>query len=494
MEKTDLFYKVLHRDSTKQRQLQEVNLSNKELNKTFNGTETLRGEKFLDKVRKAEPFEMSDGTRKFINISGSSEVLNKMQKGLEGGKITIDRTDRFVVVDTEDLVNQDPQASTENGGDFEKVSIGSFKKTEEFGSRKETVAGSTEDIETCVAIFLAYKLQTGKDFSHLSEDFNSELENTLTSGVVLDKKYTTEYTKQCIDTLIMDVGPESWMHTIHLTVDSLIHRLQLTGNYTVYRTRTEGVVGRIYSTFNKYNTRYGKPDKWNPADIWVVRDGYEFPETASWEEFNQAVRIAFDQKNAIGISLKKVGKQPEVELVNGGTRQTDHHLVEKDFNSVKYLLSGKVSCKINFVGKLQLSLRCSNVSGGTSFAIEVLRSAAARDGKAGIPAINYELKKQGSKLQLPKQIGLLSDLADNLSNKDSREYKEFKNLVRQYIGSDQLEEYLEQSTGGKISKYLGLLCCRELIEGGVDKLGFINGILDYAMSRTDEAAPHYKVH
>lgn len=494
MEKTDQFNKALYRDGKAQK-LQEVNLSNRELNKTFNGTETLRGEKFLDKVRKTEPFEMSDGTRKFVNISGSSEVLNKMQKGLEGGKITVGRTDKFVVVDTEDLVNQDPQASTENSGDFEKVSIGSFRKTEEFGSRKETVAGSTEDIETCVAIFLAYRLQTGKDFSHLSEDFNSELENILTSGVViLDRKYTTEHVKQIIDALVMDVGSESWIHTVHSTVDSLIHRLQLTGNYTVYRTRTEGVVGKIYSTFNKYNVRYGKPDKWNPADIWMVRDGYEFPETTNWEEFNQAVRIAFDQKNAIGISLKKVGKQPEVELVNGGTRQTDHHLVEKDFSNVKYLLSGKVSCKINFVGKLQLTLRCSNVSGGTSFAIEVLRSAAARDGKAGIPAINYEFRKQGSKLQLPRQIGLLSDLADNLSNKDSKEYKEFKNLVRQYVGSDQLEEYLGQSTGGKISKYLGLLCCRELIEGSVDRLGFLNGILDYAMSRTDEAAPHYKVH
>ena len=469
-----------------------TNTYNLRNNRDFVGKYEYRRDRFLEKAKNREPFELTNGDEVFINIPNSKDFLEKIQKLKPNDKNSW--LGKALVVPTREDSELSKQDLTKNEVDFKEVPLSAFQKTEEFGSSKETVAGSTEDVESMVAAILAFNL-AGRMRTDIIPTIGDLEQLIAQKKLVLGPKISVDSLHASLDALSVNTNA-SWYSTI-LDSAYLIERdCKLNKNYSIYRSRSEGVPGRIYKLFNKYNERYGQPDKWNPADIWAIKDGYEFTEAGitDWTAFNQKVRTAFDERNAIGISLKQLGSNPSVELVNetGKEKDTSHWVSLEELEKATFRITGKSSCKLVIPSRGDISFRCANVSGATGFNAEVGWSQAAQDGKAGLPAINFEFKKQGADRKLPQPLGLQSDLVQQLGIEGSKVQQDFISLLQE-AGLDPAN-YLDNTPGGRISKYLGLIVYHNYTQEGFDKVSFINGILDYAMSRTDEAAPHYKIH
>lgn len=469
-----------------------TNTYNIKNNREFVGKYKYRKDRFLEKVKNGESFELTNGDEMFINIPNSRDFLEKIQNLQPGEKN--DRLGKALVVPTREDTELSKQELNEKEIDFREISLGSFQKTEEFGSSKETTAGSTEDIESMIAAVLAFSL-TGRMRTDVIPSIGELEQLVAQKKLVLGSKISIDALHSSLDNLSMNTD-SAWYHTVLDSAARLQRDCHLNKDYTIYRTRSEGVPGKIYSLFSKYNERYGQPDKWNPADIWAIKEGYEFTEAGitDWTTFNQKVRTAFDERNAIGISLKQLGSNPSVELVNetGKEKDTSHWVSLEELEKAIFRITGKSSCKLVIPSRGDISFRCANVSGATGFNAEVGWSQAAQDGKAGLPAINFEFKKQGADRKIPQPLGLQSDLVRQLGIGGSEVQQDFINLLQE-AGLDPTK-YLENTPGGRVSKYLGLIVYHNYTQEGFDKVSFINGILDYAMSRTDEAAPHYKIH
>jgi|TARA_B110000483_G_scaffold168463_1_gene199210 hypothetical protein len=73
-------------------------------------------------------------------------------------------------------------------------------------------------------------------------------------------------------------------------------------------------------------------DNWNPADIWLIRKGFNMKrllDSSSIGQLNIRLREALKNADLIGVSLKQVeaGKVGKVEIINNGKKQD----VDKDF-------------------------------------------------------------------------------------------------------------------------------------------------------------------
>jgi len=94
------------------------------------------------------------------------------------------------------------------------------------------------------------------------------------------------------------------------------------GEYIFARGGSE--VGKIYSAFNRLKTgSIGNANKWNPADIWVIKKGLKIK--GDWDtlsELNDFLYEQYQKQALIGVSLKKLEKNGSAHsqvFNNGGT-------------------------------------------------------------------------------------------------------------------------------------------------------------------------------
>jgi hypothetical protein len=110
--------------------------------------------------------------------------------------------------------------------------------------------------------------------------------------------------EKCIDGL--DAG---WYHSVIVTANKIFDDIRPQGKYIFHRGGK--LVSDVYGEFTKFRKDSGLTgdDKWNPADIWMVKENFKFK--ASWPTLTDYNRYIYDQfalKNLIGVSLKKVPK------------------------------------------------------------------------------------------------------------------------------------------------------------------------------------------
>lgn len=81
------------------------------------------------------------------------------------------------------------------------------------------------------------------------------------------------------------------------------------GNYIYARGKE---IDKIYSAFNrlKKNSTIGNANKWNPADIWVIKKGFTIkPDWTTLSELNEYLYEQYYNNNLIGVSLKKLDER-----------------------------------------------------------------------------------------------------------------------------------------------------------------------------------------
>lgn len=508
MEKTDQYTKKRLSESKLQDQdnlsdlvlLLETGLTPREITKYGER----RVQKFLDKINSGSlsPFvDDTTGGKVILPQSKNTELIGWLESCLRA-------------VREGSPLPKIPQGLKAVLDDGTRLALGKIKKTEEFGGKPETVAGSTEEVESLVAIFLAAGLQgrSGKVPTILDLPHDDQYYRTLNLDMPVSQVL------QHFDSLSGDLEKadkvERWIEGSRVTAQKIIEYLGEKRNYIVYRNPPQ-----IYEIFKELNKRYGNRNKWTPADIWVI-DSQQFQVTVDkhkseeeqWKEFNCILRKAFNDKVAVGISLKSIYNldSPKLEEFNnheeGQWKSTAEGLIRVEDciePNFEFQITGLGSCKFLWERKQgkrdSLSFRLANMEGFSSFNVEYQPSdSKGRGGKAGIPAINYEFRRLGYSTLPEEALGRKSTIAQQFIRKQGEDYTRYVDLLKKYRGGlsgGTVESYLSQSPSRMLSKYLSLICYDNFMKMEKEsRYQFLTGVLEYAISTTEDSAPFIKVY
>lgn len=296
--------------------------------------------------------------------------------------------------------------------------------------------------------------------------------------------------KKCMEGL-----DENWFRSIILTANLIFKDVPGANsgkNFKFYRGGK--FVDSIYDEWRRMKKGSGitGDDKWNPADIWMVKKGFILKtDWPTLTDYNRYIYNQFALTNLIGISLKKIGPkdEPHSKIFNNnkpliaeytgiklGMNMTD----SKDIY-IKYKSEGKE-------GEVQLR-NFSSRPVPSSWQGEIKGKAAA-GGKIGGGVIfegALEVGVPKSKLSLPNQTPI-----DRPTDAD---FKTFATVFKELSGSKEKLEVLiiQAKTGHRqdktwwMSKYIGIMLVNAIIkEKKANEL--CKFIYEYASSATKNSS------
>lgn len=292
--------------------------------------------------------------------------------------------------------------------------------------------------------------------------------------------------KQALDGL-----DEQWFYTVVKTANKIFEDVPGAKSGSQYKFYRGGkFVDSIYDEWRKHKKESGitGDDKWNPADIWMVKKThkhqYNFP---SLQKYNEYMYDVFAKAECIGISLKKLGKGEEAhsKIFNAGQPVT------ADFTGVKLggVMTDSKDIYIQYKsegkpGEVQLR-NFSSRPVPSSWQGEIKGKAAA-GGKIGGGVIfegALSVGVQRAKLKTPGQTPI-----DKPTDKD---FKEFATAFKNLSGSkEKVETLMILAKAGHrkdktwwMSKYIGIMLVNTVLnEKKMDEL--CSYIFQYASSAT----------
>jgi hypothetical protein len=231
--------------------LTEISLSPKELEKPYPSRNELsgkyadRGERFLEKILNGSEFELNDGSTIKIDPKASSELVSAFEKKQYG----ILSKGAKVIIDT-------------NGKSY---GISSFKKTEEFGSGAGQGGGAAntaiQESSQSIVNSIAYKIKKG----------NIAVEDLTDDNI--DKAYGLSDVSSTLDEVKDFIkNQKGWRDTFISSANTLLANFP---NSNFQQHRGSEFVNKIYDAFSVAKKEAGismQSDKWNPADIWMIKN------------------------------------------------------------------------------------------------------------------------------------------------------------------------------------------------------------------------------
>jgi hypothetical protein len=251
------------------------------------------------------------------------------------------------------------------------------------------------------------------------------------------------------------------------------------GRYKFYRGKG-AVHDQIYATFNRLKQGSGivNPNKWNPADIWIIKEGLSFKSNfKSLGQFNDYMLDLYNKRDVIGVSLKKLDRK-------GGAHGTPFNTGQslgatfKGFKAGDSIVSSKdIYIEFNAQGKagaVQLRIFSSRPEAG-SWQGEIGGKTAA-GGKIGggnmIAAAKAAgvLNTESMKPQMfSSKVNNPSDSVINDFIKLWKEVKGIKSMSKK--DADDLKALVKKTAKADktwfLSKYIGLNYCAKIQESGL---------------------------
>lgn len=262
---------------------------------------------------------------------------------------------------------------------------------------------------------------------------------------------------------------DGWFHSVIVTANQIFHDVPDSSSQKFTFHRGGKIVADIYGEFAKFRKESGitGDDKWNPADIWMVKKGFKFKSGyKSVTEYNAYIYEEFARTNLIGISLKKVPKgQAHSEFYNNGNpvvaKFTGIKLGEDMFASKDIYLqftthsyghakeSGEIQLR-NFSSRPEPSSWQGEIKGKTA--------AGGKIGGGLVMKAAIESGVPQSKLTIPQQF------KSQIEKPTDATFKEFAKMFKSLSGSRkkiedlvaEAKRYQKQDKTWWMSKYVGI--------------------------------------
>jgi hypothetical protein len=301
---------------------------------------------------------------------------------------------------------------------------------------------------------------------------------------------------------------KDWIKSHEMIANHLGPKLK--GNDYVFH-RNSSIVQQIYAMYSKLNREqkvFSAPDKWNPADIWAIRRGYNLngmSSVASWDEFNNWLREAIDSRDLVPISLKKVAKVPKISTVN---TNEDRNKPKEEHVSTKFTSLRANTGKKDWTTSKNVQICFSK--GQSEFYVELRQSApgkklngelnkrrdVARHGKILIEKIISIAEKLGQKVTLPDRAETAKKSAAYDSELINKVTDLANKLENDHVPAEQLTQMLQQKQDPDWlqSKYEGLLILEAFSKmNDQKKEQAVEGLYSAASAANDLAGPFLKV-
>ena len=346
------------------------------------------------------------------------------------------------------------------------------------------VSGAGAEVTALAESLQAYACATrqylGKDLTSITE---------ITPQTIQDADCDRPLQK-CLDGL-----DANWYYSVITTANQIFQDVpgsKSGRNFMFLRGR--GVVNQVYAEFGRLKEGSGikGDDKWNPADIWMVKKSFRFQ--GGWPTLNDYNRYIYDEfakTNLIGISLKKLAPKSSAHskiFNNGkpllakftGIKLGPNMTASKDIY-IKYNAEGSD-------GEVQFRNFSSRPVPG-SWQGEIKGKAAAGGKIGGGVAFGFALDAgvPRTKLSFPNQTPI--------ERPTDSDFKTFAMMFKELSGSKEKVEALalQAKVGHKqdktwwMSKYIGIHLIYTLIkEKKADE--FCKQVFSYASSATKNSS------
>jgi hypothetical protein len=394
----------------------EVNINLPELDRTTKDGVT-KGQKFVDRLKGEQDFIISAPNKpvKQVDFVNADDVVDKITTNDD--KYDSSKSRSFFMKSGNYIdVLQDEEG--------DKYKLKDIKKDAFFGSSKGTSLGidDTREVESIQCLFFALR-QYLKNLPKINtsniEDFfdnDGNIDKEILDSVKIPITYDAETLKNKLTG-----DKKSWLPTFISTANALYNEdLQLVEtkrgsvlskdkNYQFHQ------IGCVDSELiNAISVGYKNPEtekipisKWTPSDVWAVdvrHEGdiiQELRNCVSVKELNEVVNRRYNEKNLIGISLKKVGGEETIRIVINKLTEPPKFEFDRCITSAEPLGSMGVKLEAKVVGKYGLSnketmyLRSYSGSNKVSSISGEIDGSHSKFGKIGLGWINLILSEAG---------------------------------------------------------------------------------------------------
>jgi len=436
----------------------------------FRGTNILRITALFDAIKNQTPLETTKGSVTINWISDADRIA------AESGDLTTAFQSR---------PNSYKKVFVTDKGD--EIKLNDIMKTATFGGGKGSGGGAKQTGEMecaqCIyaaAIFSGVKLSEGDELAASSW-------GTYSANFDVDKPLKD----------IEDKFTQEWMDSSILIGNELKKNLK-GGKYIFHR--GSSFVDIINTKFKELN-KTEKPkvfkdiNKWTPADIWAVKDGvtFDFNQFSKLGEFTNELKELYDRGDLIGISLKFASKSVTVVEHNttgfvrrpvkyGGYTEPSNFFSSKDM----YIFLGKQKMQLRTFDNAKSwqgeskgkGAAAGKIGGGILEAIMVKNSTLTK-----FPYTNTQLKALATK-PTPAFLDELYQMYVGLvSGNAVPKNKWVKQASAKRIGRVSGADW-------RFSKFRGLFYVAQLEDNKSIANKVCDNIAAYALSQSDEAAPH----
>jgi hypothetical protein len=259
---------------------------------------------------------------------------------------------------------------------------------------------------------------------------------------------------------------EKYFHSVVVTANKIFKDFPEAKNgYMFYRGGI--VVDQIYKEFGRFRKESGisGDDKWNPADIWMVKKTFKFvSDWPSLQDYNKYIYEQYKKTNLVGISLKMVPKGDVTSKV-----YNDGKPITASFRGFKLgpIMTDSKDIYIqlksdNKDGEIQLRNFSSRpVTSSWQGEIKGKTAAGGKIGGGIVMTAAIESGVPSNKLMLPNKFGPLIEKPNDAT------FKEFATMFKELSGSkEKLETLITLAKQGHrrdkvwwMSKYLGVAYC-----------------------------------
>jgi hypothetical protein len=307
--------------------LTEATLTPKELNKVNSKTQEPRVDILKRLVTSSTPFELKDGSFFVVtDVQGAIDEINNFN--------TTKKPFNLV-------------GKTTKGKDM-VISSSLIKKSDVFGGGKGSGGGaaSTALVESAQCYYCSAAVNVlGK----------AGLPNEYTDAV-LKKAAKWVRATESVETVINDLD-EVWTQSSILSANELINKGFISVGMTFHR--GDAVMDRIYKNarlaFKQTGLKPLTADKWNPGDIWAIAPGKENTikfNASSIGAYNEGIKDAYNIRDCVSISLKKVVGSASLTQFNAGNDRPNYTPIQFSLrggsrNSATFSSSTKVIMHFN---------------------------------------------------------------------------------------------------------------------------------------------------